>query len=42
MGSMVDQEMEKALDAFREGRFVIVYDADGREEECDFFLAAEI
>lgn len=38
---MVDQEMEKALEAFREGRFVLVYDADGREEECDFFLAAE-
>lgn len=33
--------MEKALKAFREGRFVLVYDADGREEECDFFLAAE-
>jgi 3,4-dihydroxy 2-butanone 4-phosphate synthase len=23
------------------GEFVLVYDADGREEECDFFLAAE-
>ena len=28
------------MDAFREGKFVIVYDADGREEECDFFLPA--
>ncbi len=34
-------ELEKALEAFRDGRFVLVYDADGREEECDFFLPAE-
>lgn len=41
MGTMADNELEKALEAFREGRFLLVYDADGREEECDFFLAAE-
>lgn len=33
--------IKQALDAFSSGRFVIVYDADGREEECDFFLPAE-
>ncbi len=38
---MADMEIEKALDALKDGRFVLVYDADGREEECDFFLAAE-
>jgi 3,4-dihydroxy 2-butanone 4-phosphate synthase len=40
-GVMADKGIEKALDAFKEGRFVLVYDADGREEECDFFLGAE-
>ncbi len=39
--SMLDQELELALEHLGDGRFVIVYDADGREEECDFFLAAE-
>ncbi|MFW3146197.1 MAG: 3,4-dihydroxy-2-butanone-4-phosphate synthase [Thermoplasmatota archaeon] len=38
---MASKEIEEALAHLREGRFVIVYDADGREEECDFFLAAE-
>ncbi|MBN1540031.1 MAG: 3,4-dihydroxy-2-butanone-4-phosphate synthase [Candidatus Thermoplasmatota archaeon] len=38
---MDDLEIGAALDAYREGRFVIVYDADGREEECDLFLPAE-
>lgn len=33
--------MELAMDAYRQGCFVIVYDADGREEECDLFLPAE-
>jgi 3,4-dihydroxy 2-butanone 4-phosphate synthase len=32
--------VDDALDAFREGKFVFVYDADGREEETDFFLPA--
>ncbi|HLE96959.1 MAG TPA: 3,4-dihydroxy-2-butanone-4-phosphate synthase [Candidatus Thermoplasmatota archaeon] len=30
-----------ALAALREGRFVAVYDFDGREEETDLFIAAE-
>lgn len=30
------------MEAFQRGEFVIVYDADGREEESDLFLAAEI
>ncbi|UCC92884.1 MAG: 3,4-dihydroxy-2-butanone-4-phosphate synthase [Thermoplasmata archaeon] len=32
--------VDDAIEAFREGRFVFVYDADGREEETDFFLPA--
>ncbi|MGA1792706.1 MAG: 3,4-dihydroxy-2-butanone-4-phosphate synthase [Thermoplasmatota archaeon] len=38
---MAENELDNALRAYREGRFVIVYDADGREEECDLFLPAE-
>lgn len=37
----MDPELENALNAYRNGRSVVVYDADGREEECDFFLPAE-
>jgi 3,4-dihydroxy 2-butanone 4-phosphate synthase len=33
--------VDEALETMREGRFVFVYDADGREEETDFFLPAE-
>ncbi|MGA1847705.1 MAG: 3,4-dihydroxy-2-butanone-4-phosphate synthase [Thermoplasmatota archaeon] len=38
---MRSDELDDAIQAYRQGRFVIVYDADGREEECDFFLGAE-
>jgi len=38
---MAENELDDAIRAYKEGRFVIVYDADGREEECDFFLPAE-
>jgi 3,4-dihydroxy 2-butanone 4-phosphate synthase len=38
---MPDNSVPEAMARLSEGRFVIVYDADGREEECDFFLAAE-
>lgn len=38
---MTDDRVGEALEALRQGRFVFVYDADGREEETDFFLAAE-
>ena len=31
----------KALDDLRAGRFVLVYDADGREEETDLCIASE-
>lgn len=37
----MDSEIAEAMDTFQNGGFVIVYDADGREEECDFFLPAE-
>ena len=33
--------IKKALDDIRQGRFVLVYDADNREGETDFILAAE-
>ncbi len=38
----MDPEIGSAIEAYKEGRFVLVYDADGREEECDLFLPAEI
>lgn len=38
---MTDDPVDRAMKAFREGRFVYVYDADGREEEVDFFLPAQ-
>jgi 3,4-dihydroxy 2-butanone 4-phosphate synthase len=37
---LTDHPVDRALEALREGRFVFVYDADGREEETDFFLPA--
>lgn len=33
--------LEQAYQALREGKFVLLYDADGREEEVDLFVAAE-
>jgi len=33
--------VEAALDSLRSGRFVLVYDADGREEETDLVLASQ-
>ncbi len=38
---MISKGLDDAIQAYRQGSFVIVYDADGREEECDFFLGAE-
>lgn len=38
---MPEDPVEDALQALRDGRFVFVYDADGREEETDFFITAE-
>ncbi len=37
---MARDPVDEAIEAFEEGRFVFVYDADGREEETDFFLPA--
>jgi len=33
--------ISKALESLKKGRFVFVYDADGREEETDFVTASE-
>ena len=38
---MASAAVMRALDALREGRFVLVYDADGREEETDMVIASE-
>lgn len=38
---MASASVSKALQALREGRFVLVYDADGREEETDMVVASE-
>ncbi|MCU0859045.1 MAG: 3,4-dihydroxy-2-butanone-4-phosphate synthase [Thermoplasmata archaeon] len=38
---MASASISKALQALREGRFVLVYDADGREEETDMVVASE-
>ncbi len=37
----MNQQVEEALEELRKGNFVLVYDADGREEETDFFIAAQ-
>lgn len=38
---MASATVMQALDALRQGRFVLVYDADGREEETDMVVASE-
>lgn len=38
---MASATVLKALDALRSGHFVLVYDADGREEETDMVIASE-
>ena len=40
--NMSKNNIQKALQDLQKGKFVIVYDADGREEECDFFLDAKM
>jgi len=37
----MNRQVEEALEELRKGNFVLVYDADGREEETDFFIAGE-
>ena len=34
-------KLDEAIEALKKGEFVLVYDADGREEETDFFIAAQ-
>ncbi len=41
MTTTTGNTLQKALSALREGKFVLVYDADGREEETDFIMAAQ-
>ena len=36
----MNPKLERALDDIRTGSFVFVYDAEGREEETDFFIQA--
>lgn len=38
---MASAAVLKALEDLRQGRFVLVYDADGREEETDIVIASE-
>lgn len=38
---MASAAVMRALEALKEGRFVLVYDADGREEETDMVIASE-
>jgi 3,4-dihydroxy 2-butanone 4-phosphate synthase len=38
---MTSNNLKAALDALKKGEFVLVYDADGREEETDFIIAAQ-
>ncbi|PKP57813.1 MAG: 3,4-dihydroxy-2-butanone-4-phosphate synthase [Candidatus Altiarchaeales archaeon HGW-Altiarchaeales-1] len=33
--------LNKAIKSLREGNFIIIHDADSRENECDFVIAAE-
>ncbi len=35
-------DVERALESLRRGAFVLVYDADGREEETDLAIASEL
>jgi len=39
--AMASAAVIRALQDLREGRFVLVYDADGREEETDMVIASE-
>ncbi len=41
VGVELTPELARACALLREGRFVLMYDADGREEEVDLFLAAQ-
>ena len=34
-------KVEEALEEIKKGNFILIYDADGREEETDFIIAAQ-
>lgn len=38
---MTSDNVESALDELKNGKFVLVYDAEGREEETDFIIGAQ-
>jgi 3,4-dihydroxy 2-butanone 4-phosphate synthase len=38
---MTSDNIKSALDELKNGKFVLVYDADGREEETDFIIGAQ-
>jgi len=38
----MNPKIERALEDLRAGKFVFIYDADGREEETDFTVASEL
>ena len=37
----MDSRVEQAIDDLREGRIVLIYDAEGREEETDLIVASQ-
>ena len=38
----LSSRMEEALSSLREGKFVLIYDRDGREEETDFVIPSQL
>lgn len=38
---LMKNNINNALESLRNGKFVLVYDADGREEETDFIMASQ-
>jgi 3,4-dihydroxy 2-butanone 4-phosphate synthase len=38
---MTENGVQNALNSLKKGKFVLVYDADGREEETDFVIASQ-
>ena len=38
---MTNDALNDAVDALQKGNFIIIHDADSRENECDFVIAAE-
>ncbi len=36
-----DDQVQQAIDALRQGKIILIYDADGREEETDLVIASK-